>query len=33
VGLCESCLEKDPSLIQEKGAETLVMKDEEETDE
>ncbi len=30
VGLCEGCLEKDPSLIQEKGPETLVMKDDNE---
>ena len=28
IGLCESCLEKNPSLIQEKGDETLVIRDE-----
>lgn len=30
VGLCESCLDKNPMLIQEKGADTLVIRDEEE---
>ena len=28
IGLCESCLEKNPSLIQEKGDETRVIRDE-----